>query len=73
MTLPRPRLALSALAFSLALSGCATQPFLSGEGTMDDPRYSQLLDLIDEALKSDMAVVLVADLTPHPTLSLIHI
>lgn len=65
---PRPRLALSALAFSLALSGCATQPFSSNEGTMDDPRYAQLLDLIDEALKSDMAVVLVADLTPHPTL-----
>ncbi|KAG1384205.1 hypothetical protein G6F59_017748 [Rhizopus arrhizus] len=35
---------------------------------MDDPRYAQLLDLIDEALKSDMAVVLVADLTRHPSL-----
>lgn len=68
MSLPRPRLALSAFALSIALLGCATQPFLSGEGTMDDPRYSQLLDIIDEALKSDMAVVLVADLTPHPTL-----
>ncbi|CAB3653664.1 hypothetical protein [Achromobacter pestifer] len=68
MTLPRPRLALSALALSLALSGCATNSFMSDEGTRDDPRYSQLLDLIDEALKSDMAVVLVADLTPHPTL-----
>lgn len=69
MTLPRPRFALSALALSLALSGCATHPFLSDDGTMDDPRYSQLLDMIDEALKSDMAVVLVSDLTPHPKLA----
>lgn len=68
MTLPRPRLALSALALTLALSGCATQTFQSDEGTMNDPRYAQLLDLMDQAMKENMAVVLVADLTPHPTL-----
>ncbi|WP_025132131.1 hypothetical protein [Pseudomonas sp. PH1b] len=68
MTLPRLRFALPTLALSLALSGCAPNQFMSAEGTRDDPRYSQLLDLIDEALKSDMAVVLVADLTPHPKL-----
>ncbi|MEN0124581.1 MAG: hypothetical protein AAGF16_24890, partial [Pseudomonadota bacterium] len=49
MTLPRPRLALSALALTLALSGCATQSFQSDEGTMNDPRYAQLLDLMDQA------------------------
>lgn len=68
MTLPRTRLALSTLALSIALSGCASPSLMSDEGTRDDPRYAQLLDLIDEALKSGMAVVLVADLTPHPTL-----
>lgn len=74
MTLPRPRVALSALtltltlALPLALSGCITLPDSKGEGTMDDPRYAQLLDLIDEALKADMAVVLVADVMPHATL-----
>lgn len=66
MTLQQPQLAFSILALSLALSGCATDSFSNGEGTMDDPRYSSLLDIIDEALKSDMAVVLVTDLTPHP-------
>ena len=35
---------------------------------MDDPRYAQLLDLIGEALKDDMAVVLVADIMPHASL-----
>ncbi|CAB3898347.1 hypothetical protein [Achromobacter deleyi] len=64
----RPRLALSALALTLALSGCVNLPNSNGEGTMDDPRYGQLLDLINEALKDDMAVVLVADLMPHATL-----
>lgn len=69
MTLPRPRVALSALTFALALSGCATQQDSYGKGTMDDPRYAQLLDLIDKALKADMAVVLVADVMPHATLN----
>ncbi|MBB1628657.1 hypothetical protein [Achromobacter sp. UMC71] len=68
MPLPRPRFALSALALTLALSGCVNLPASSGEGTMDDPRYGQLLDLIGEALKDDMAVVLVADLMPHASL-----
>lgn len=69
MPLPRPRLALSAITLALALSGCVTSPYSSnGEGTRDDPRYAQLLDLINEALKADMAVVLVADLMPHATL-----
>lgn len=69
MTLPRPRVALSALMVALALSGCVTVPDSHGEGTMDDPRYAQLLDLIDKALKSNMAVVLVADVMPHATLN----
>lgn len=68
MSLPRPRFALSALALTLALSGCVNLPNSNGEGTMDDPRYGQLLDLIGEALKDDMAVVLVADLMPHASL-----
>ena len=34
---------------------------------MDDP-HAQLLDLIGEALKDDMAVVLVADIMPHASL-----
>ncbi|HEY9273036.1 hypothetical protein [Achromobacter sp.] len=68
MTLTRPRLALSALTLTLALSGCAPHPFLSAEGTRNDPRYAQLLDLIDAALKDDMAVVLVADIMPHRSL-----
>ena len=68
MTLPRPRLALSLLTLTLALSGCVNMPSSNGYGTRDDPRYGQLLDLINEALKSDMAVVLVADLMPHATL-----
>ena len=69
MTLPRPRVALSALTLALALTGCVTQQNSYGEGTMDDPRYAQLLDLIDKALKSNMAVVLVADVMPHATLN----
>lgn len=69
MTLPRPRVALSALMLALALSGCVTVPDSYGEGTMDDPRYAQLLDLIDKALKSNMSVVLVADVMPHATLN----
>ena len=76
MTLPRPRLALSLLTLTLALSGCVNIPSSNGYGTRDDPRYGQLLDLINEALKADMAVVLVADLMPHASLkdlSLIHI
>ena len=68
MTLPRPRLALSLLTLTLALSGCVNIPSSNGYGTRDDPRYGQLLDLINEALKADMAVVLVADLMPHASL-----
>lgn len=68
MTLPRPRFALSLLTLTLALSGCVNIPSSDGYGTRDDPRYGQLLDLINEALKADMAVVLVADLMPHASL-----
>ncbi|MDH0738462.1 hypothetical protein N5D93_21760, partial [Achromobacter spanius] len=69
MMLPRPRVALSALTLALALSGCVHVPDYNGEGSMDDPRYAQLLDLIGEALKDDMAVVLVADVMPHASLN----
>ena len=69
MTLPRPRHALTALTLTLTLTGCVSPSFMtSKEGTMDDPRYAQLLDLIGEALKDDMAVVLVADIMPHASL-----
>ena len=52
MTLPRPRHALTALTLTLTLTGCVSPSFMtSKEGTMDDPRYAQLLDLIGEALK----------------------
>ncbi len=36
---------------------------------MDDPRNAQMLDLVDQALKGNMAVVLVADVMPHKSLS----
>lgn len=68
MSLPRPRLALSALTLALTLSGCVTIPSSNGEGTADDPRYGKLVDLIGEAMKANMAVVLVADLMPHASL-----
>ncbi|WP_241047751.1 hypothetical protein [Achromobacter xylosoxidans] len=68
MTLSRPRVALSALTLTLALSGCVAPSSTADYGTMDDPRYAQLLDLIDAALKDNMAVVLVADIMPHATL-----
>ena len=38
-------------------------------GSMDDPRNAQMLDLVDQALKGNMAVVLVADVMPHKSLS----
>lgn len=68
MSLPRPRLVLSALTLALTLSGCVTIPSSNGEGTADDPRYGKLVDLIGEAMKANMAVVLVADLMPHASL-----
>ena len=41
MSLPRPRLALSALMLALTLSGCVTIPDSNGAGTADDKRYGQ--------------------------------
>ncbi|OZI48989.1 hypothetical protein [Bordetella genomosp. 5] len=61
------RVALSLLTLALGLSGCAV-PEPSGKGTPDDPRYAKLVDLIGEALKANMSVVLVADLNPHKSL-----
>ncbi|CAB3691326.1 hypothetical protein LMG26696_04923 [Achromobacter pulmonis] len=68
MMLSRPRVALSALTLTLALSGCVAPSSTADYGTMDDPRYAQLLDMIDAALQDNMTVVLVADLMPHATL-----
>ncbi len=68
MRLPRPRFALSA-ALLLCLSGCVSELDSGAYGSMDDPRNAQMLDLVDQALKGNMAVVLVADVMPHKSLS----
>lgn len=68
MTLPRPRFVFSALASALILSGCVTQPLSSGKHEKEQADYAKTLFVIGEALKANMAVVLVADLTPHKSL-----
>lgn len=70
MRLSRPRFTLSAaLLLSLSLSGCVSELDSGAYGSMDDPRNAQMLDLVDQALKGNMAVVLVADVMPHKSLS----
>lgn len=70
MRLPRLLSALpAAVLLALSLSGCVPEPYVGSPGTMDDPRYAQLLDEIDAALKANKAVVLVADVNPHKTLN----
>ncbi|HBN8534521.1 TPA: hypothetical protein L3747_002612 [Pseudomonas aeruginosa] len=70
MRLSRPRFTLSAaLLLSLSLSGCVSDLDSGAYGSMDDPRNAQMLDLVDQALKGNMAVVLVADVMPHKSLS----
>lgn len=62
MRLSRPRFTLSAaLLLSLSLSGCVSDLDSGAYGSMDDPRNAQMLDLVDQALKGNMAVVLVAE------------
>ena len=50
-------------------SGCVSELDSGAYGSMDDPRNAQMLDLVDQALKGNMAVVLVADVMPHKSLS----
>lgn len=70
MRLSRPRFTLSAaLLLSLSLSGCVSELDSGAYGSMDDPRNAQMLDLVDQALKGNMAVILVADVMPHKSLS----
>lgn len=69
MKLPRPPRIAAVLLFALGLSGCVTQPLGSGQHEKEQAEYAQMLYVIGEALKADMAVVLVADLTPHKSLA----
>lgn len=66
MRLSRPRFTLSAaLLLSLSRFQFACLNSIRAPGSMDDPRNAQMLDLVDQALKGNMAVVLVADVMPH--------
>ncbi|XSS61933.1 hypothetical protein ACP9OK_24300 [Pseudomonas sp. B11] len=70
MKLSWPRFTLpAALLLSLSLSGCVFDLGSGAYVTQDDQRYAQLLDQVDAALKANMAVVLVADVMPHKSLS----
>lgn len=70
MKLSWPRFTLpAALLLSLSLSGCVSGLGSGAYVTQDDLRYAQLLDQVDAALKANMAVVLVADVMPHKSLS----
>lgn len=68
MTLQRSRFVLSALAGALILTGCVSQPMSSGKLEKERADYAKTMYVIGEALKANMAVVLVADLTPHKSL-----
>lgn len=68
MTLQRARFVLSALAAALILPGCVSQPLSSGKREKELADYAKTMYIIGEALKANMAVVLVADLTPHKSL-----
>ncbi|MCU7650511.1 hypothetical protein [Pseudomonas piscis] len=70
MKLSWPRFTLpAALLLSVSLSGCVSDLGSGAYVTQDDQRYAQLLDQVDAALKANMAVVLVADVMPHKSLS----
>lgn len=68
MTLQRPCFVLPTLVLALGLSGCAAPPS-SGQLEKEEAEQAKTLWVISEALKANMAVVLVADLTPHKSLA----
>lgn len=68
MTLRSIRLAVPAMMLSLALAGCVTLPTSSGKLEQEAADNARMLFLVSEALKANMSVVLVADLTPHKSL-----